>query len=286
MSVTGSDIVQPSRGGEVTAEGATADREILIFTSDRDDGEGDIRSWLASNYPIGAVHPDDSALKLKTISYKLQGDSEIIWVATLKYGTPTGSSGGDPDPDPLNRPAEYRWMGQADLKEYSADINDKILANSALEPFDIPPQRYEGAWAVEVVRNVAPGDHGDFGAIHCTINDDDVVIDGSTFAEGQCLAVYRDGPKMVENGTTFYQVTLEILIKPTGETWDDSILDAGYNERDLITFDLTPIVDVNGTEVRKPYPLNGLGQKAPDPNIPSHIPFEPYVRADWGDVFP
>lgn len=286
MSVTGYDVIPGTRKGAVTAEGATAERELRLFTDDEDDGEGVIRAWIEATFPIGSAHPDDADLLLTQAPFSLQDEADNIWGVTLQYATPSGT-GSAPNNDPLSRPATYRWTGGADLKEYSVDVDGNILANSAHEPFDIPPQRYEGSWAVEVVYNLAPASHPAAGALHCTVNDGDVTIDGSTFGEGRCLWIYRDGPKLKENGVVFYQVTVEILIKPAGETWDDRILDAGYNEIDVVTGLLTPIIDSNGTESRKPWALNGLGQKIPpptpvtDPITPVHRTFKPYVRASW-----
>jgi hypothetical protein len=220
MSVVDTDIIDPESGFTIDQNGTRARLALLVTTDAVTDGLATIRTWLDSNgYAIGDAHPEDSELLLSTIDGGRQDDSDYLWKVTVDYGLPpTGSA---PNEDPLSRPATYRWMGAADLKEYSVDVDGNILANSAHEPFDIPPQRYEGSWAVEVVYNLDASSHPAAGALHCTINDDTSPSTARRSPRAG-LWIYRDGPKLKENGVTFYQVTVEILIKPAGETWDDS----------------------------------------------------------------
>jgi hypothetical protein len=265
----------------VSAAAATAQAEVLVIT-DGDDGIDVIRAWLASEFNIGDPHPDDADLVLVEAEATLIENIENIWGVSLTYSTPTGGS--VPSADPLSRPAEIRWFGGADLREYRRDAEDTPLMNSAHEPYDVLPQRYEGFFSLEYTKNVSTFDLDDYCALHLSINDADVTIDGRTIGHKRGLLVFREAPKLTENGTTYYRVTFEVLITPSGKVWEDVILDAGYNELDLITGKLTPIRDTDGMELRKPWPLNGLGQKIQpfDPATdPVHRTFKPYTEQDW-----
>ena len=235
---------------------------------------------------VGDSHPTDTSSKCIKVSITRLHEGagspeEYGYRVKCDYSTATNVS--VLTTSPLIRPWEYSTNSEGSVEDYFMDraSTPKPVVNSAGETFDTLPQRLKKGIEITITRNQASFSAATLQTYDKTVNSGSVTIDGYSVPAGMLLMTGIDGPKVVENGTTYYRVTYKMALNADG--WHDYPLDVGYTE--LVSGVPKKIIDAESREVSKPWPLDGAGAKAAlvtDP--PAILDFEPYEEVSWAGL--
>lgn len=183
--------------------------------------------------------------------------------------------------NPLNRPSTHKWKTNKYNKAVHKDIDGKAVMNSAGEYFDPPPENELFRWTCTVTTNVEfiPAYILEF-AEGGPINTDSFTIQGIGVSERCARVVDMDiGEQQTvtvgENEVNYFAFSYSLEFRR--ENWKLRLIDQGT--REVSTDDnryRVPIKD-DGTppkDVKKPWPLNGLGFKLADPTPDNAVELE------------
>lgn len=198
----------------------------------------------------------------------------VAYDVTVQYSSKSGDQPEEVE-NPLNRPWEYSYDDTPITEPYFFDVEGLPCANSAGEPFDTLPEREVTIGQITIVRNVASFDDSTAQGYRDKINSDSVTIRGTTYAAGQLRirAISAQGP-FEENGVTFWRET--IVVAKKADKWEHKFEDRGYSELD--EGKLKPILNADGEQVVRPWPLDGSGAaKASPTDEPATLVRKPYL---------
>mgnify|MGYP006266280633 CR=1 FL=1 len=195
------------------------------------------------------------------------------WTVTASY-----SSEREISENPLDEPAKITW-GSENFQEVAvADINGKLVLNSAGDPFDPPLMKDFSRRTATVTKNVSSVPSWFF-QYEDAVNSSAFSIGGLTVATGKALCKKTSvSVAKVRNGIVYYEVTTELHFSKKG--WKARGLDAGFRYKYFSTADSeyrrADIVTTNEQGVEEkptaPVPLDGNGQIIKDPT-PSNCVF-------------
>jgi hypothetical protein len=267
----------------------THTRAFLVTTDNIEDGT--VVAISAVGVPrYGEPHPVDAACKVSSVDADPVKDSGVHFEVVVEYvsGQLVGTVG-----NPLDRPPEISWGGSEATAPYFLDCSaePKPVVNSAGEPFDNYLEREVGEMVITVTCNEATHDAADADTYSHTINSHPLKLDTTTFAAGTLklspIQATKVKERVEEDGSvmnvTYYRRTY--TIKARHEGWNDKPIDVGLNERtgDLAKgFKLKPILDQTNQPVKRPWPLDGLGKRKPNPTDKAGVlEFKPYKQVAW-----
>lgn len=285
MAIVSVNPVRESESCKVSENGRKYDRTYLVTTSTHTDNASVVRTGIAASpylLKIGQAHGTDANAYINDINIREYGEDRKTWrvdVAweTLQFGQL------QPNDNPLLRPTEYRWGSDTRTVPFFKDLTGKNVVNSAGESFEQLPEREKSDWSVTITRNEATPNLATLFSYSDAVNSDTFSVDGATFAAGYAKLTISDCTKIIENGYTYYRITY--LLRFRAEGWLVRIADMGYNE--IASGKRRPIIDEDGMEVRRPWPLNGLGVKVASPTgSPAELTFKacselPFAGFGW-----
>lgn len=241
-------------------------------------------SWLLTSPPARLSGKDCDPVQASGLHFDV----------LTEFTTPDPTA---PPENPLDRPPEYSW-GSADTTEpYFIDQSTNgpngsgvPVVNTAGDAFESFLERERGEMTITMSRNEATHDAATADAYSHTVNKSSVMLDGTTFAAGTLklspITAQKVKEKLSDNTVvTYYKRTF--LFKARHAGWRDHPLDIGFSElktrRSVLDPVATkPIVDSNGLNVTKPYPLDGAGHKKPNAtDTAAVLEFQPYTEKDW-----
>lgn len=275
---------RPDRKCSISQAGASYRRSLIGETDTADATEYEVKQLLPSvsgyDLEIGDAHPQDSTAKLRSIDLEPRDETRKHWDIELFY-EPATIYGSTSIP-PLDRPVEIRWGSEEVMEIAYADADGTPYTNSAGEPFNPQPQRPKCYLTCTYTRNEADPTWTDLVDFQNVINDASITVDGKVFAAKQALLRITDAPKITEGATTYYRVTYYFRFK--GVNWNPTeVLDVGLNQKSGAN--LVPILDADGSPVRRPWPLNGAGVKMTNPDdAPAILEFNDYPVADFSTL--
>ena len=258
--------------------------------------------------PIPSSYPGDPFAVCRTVDVQPVEGNRLLFKVTAQYSTaivgPPGEDGPSDNPDPLQRPADVSWSFEVEPYFQQWDINGKPFLNSAMFPFDPPPQIDEYVLTLTIVNNEPTYNAATAYQYIGTVNEAAGEIAGLNVPVGCCLCTQISGTRQFEAGVSFWEVVYQFKIRGqqsltyttngtwNGTTtglvagWDVAVLDAGYQKR--TAGGVQNILDADDDIVKQPWPLNGSGTVLGDPTTGNsvlsgfvYVVFQVYQRADF-----
>jgi hypothetical protein len=242
------------------------------------------------------VDGDSNVCPLTGIDVDPRNSADRIFEVLCEF---TAAADNNTDTNPLDQPWDYAYSYNESTEPYFIDrsdpdgdsgTNNKPCVTSAGEAFQQFMTRERGELTITLTRNVASHNAAALDVYSHTINMATITIDGNGFATGVLKISPISAKKNVQKNkdgtsTTYYTQTLTFKARHQG--WHDRPLDVGFNQlvgkKSNNTLSLQPIVDANGLQVTKPWPLNGSGAAMLNiTDLPFTLDFEPYfAHQDW-----
>ncbi len=262
MSVVSVDEIHTGRSASddigSLGEGAKSEdtRKFRVITNNVYDGAG---TALQSCDNLGVVHPTFSWLYVKRRRAVHEGNSKLVWVASLKY-----DSERERVENPLAQRVEVNWDTEYTQENAYVDINGDAVMNSASDYYEDGVPVDAGRWVAKVHANVADVPVW-IDSYRDAINSDTFWLDGRTFtARTAKMSGISIGTWKRLNGIRYRPINLTIKFKTT---WEFSILDQGL--RRIVSIDgedkREKCIDEDGSTVTKPVLLDGSGAQLTNP---------------------
>lgn len=233
----------------------TYQAQFRLRTTDQTDRPYDVGSH-PSLPVIGSVHPDDSFAWCTDIDVA-PSEPWAGWTVTATYTTEREIT-----ENPLSEPAVITWNSEQYQKPVTIDKDEKLIVNSAGDPFDPPAMMDDARVSVTVTKNVASVPSWVF-EYHNAINSASFTIDGRTIAartaKVQSLSI---GERQFRNDVQFRVLTYSMTFRYEG--WPLVLLDAGMRKISGAT--RVPIANADA-----PVPLDGLGAPIADPTFDNAV---------------
>jgi hypothetical protein len=232
---------------------------------------------LAAGIPRrGDWLPSDTAAYVKTVTPRQDEDNPLLWEVRVVYDT---SVEPDQEENPIARPVEIVWGASQWQRLAEKDIDGNALLNSAGYYFDPPPEADDSRPVLTITRNEA--------AFNPTLAIDyqDAVNSNNFlgFDPDQVKVASITAARQFENGVYFWRVTYEFNFRREG--WTLKILDQGRYRlnRKPIREKNAAGVELDGTHVADPVPLDGLGEPLanPTPATVKYRNFKIYKERDF-----
>jgi hypothetical protein len=277
MSVTACNFIG-STCSEDANQFATYTSTYELHTSERTDGPALIRQYaslpsVGSTYSTPHGDSDGSAVANKRdFTYRELDDTAKLWRAIIQF---TNNPGGLPARDPSD-PTVFPWNEPAEIETYTVkdkepvlfDLNGKLIASSAGEPYDPVQERDRTRFTLRIARNVQFSDVGNNATYRDCINAD-------PFFGCAPFTVKVDSPGVVKRlwfgGTPYYHETWEFAINTDG--WLTRLYDYGMYRKvgDGANASLEAIRDLHNQPLSAPRLLNGTGGLLPVGSAPVFI---------------
>lgn len=184
------------------------------------------------------------------------------------------------NPNPLLRPPQITWSSVSYEEDFVRDITGRAVLNSAGDFFNPPIKVQRSRWQVTYVRNAMAVPPWIFTYID-SVNSDVFTLDGISIPR-RCafLDSIQVGPYRTENGYTFREVTISILLQ--GYSWQPAVLDQGLYER--APDGTRKRIRLGGEPVTEPVLLDGAGRplQNPSPDNAVFLPFKAYKEIPFG----
>lgn len=155
MAVTVVNETWASRRGSFTDDAQREyTREFRAITNNTLDGPLIVKTAVSSLLYDAYLTTNESDLgaTARTIECEQDQDNPFFWKVTVQYA----SRAVDPEQfveNPLLRPAEWEW-GSAQYEEaMERDVDGRLVANTAGDPFDPPPTRPKSYRTLTLTRN-------------------------------------------------------------------------------------------------------------------------------------
>jgi hypothetical protein len=243
----GSFDVQPPNGRARSRFVRTYRRVFKVRTDDTRDGPITVMLYacdvagflLGSAYfdPVGPTY-DAGALLLK-MDPKQDQDDPFQWMLTLTYTSdlsriaeeardgsfPKSPSDTNSAISPLLRPPKIRWGTNRYQRVWQKDLDGKVVANSAGDPFDPPVTTDDDRPVLTVTRCMATFDIGVAYQYRNAVNSD--VFMGAQPGQLKIVGTIT-GESAFENNLFFWDVTGSFEFNADGWT-PYSVLNAGYH---------------------------------------------------------
>lgn len=237
---------------------------------------------------IFSPYPSDFRARAKEVTPKQRSDDPSVYDVTVKFGSITEDERQKQD-NPLAKPPRVTW-GHTQFQNiveqaYLVTNGNKAdslssICNSAGVPFDPPQEADASRLSLSVIYNLpfVPTwilDYQD------AVNENDITIEGVSFAARTLKCNVSVSEWMVENDVTYRQVTLQLQARQ--ETWDIQIVDRGFSQL-VNTTTLEPLTDDDGNRLDKPALLNGGGGKLVQNGTPVYRVYRHYTEKDYSDL--
>ena len=268
-----------ARRGRNTQGSRTYTHTYKLKTTDpTSEGEYEVGSF-AGLPVIGDPHPSDPNSVVVDIDVNNTSPPNG-WTVVVSYSDKREFSGNVAQDEVLVSfsSENYEVLVQRDKDGYG-------LTNSAGDPFYTPPT----AQATTINANVS------FNAYSLStsyllfldyVNETSCEVGGVAFAARTLkYGNLQVGQRQYRNGLPFYPVSYQFKFNPN--TWDVSILDAGFREINLRGVAVA-ILDEDQQPISQPHPLNGSGYALATPINPNQYQYRTYKvynEVDFGSVF-
>jgi hypothetical protein len=269
-------------------------RRFLVIADPTDD-----ETYVRANFGLGLTppaglykpHPTEPFTRCKNVNASYQshvihnGSRANKWSVTATFGflnTEQILSAGAISGDPTECQLEVSIEGIEQQRPCDIDVDGKIVANSAGQPYDPPVMLDEVRCMIRIARNeklLSPAQILSF-ANKINLNP------WQGFAPKTCKMLC---PRVVPKYSPFlnvlyYRVEYQIEHNPRG--WAEKVLDAGYQWLDKSTTPakLRQILDAQGLTLTSPALLDGTGKPLKLPAAPADIIYNThnkYYTADF-----
>lgn len=251
---------------ETADDGTTAIPTVRSFFEDGDELPGDDTRYANR----ASVKPLQTSGGIAT---GLEFEVEVEYTDSLIVFDPLGA-------DPLEDPDRIERGGAEGSEDYFEDRSDtpQKVVNTAGAPYDRFLSRDNGSLQWVVTRNVAAPDVELGVAYLDAVNSDAFTLGGTAIAIGQAkMGLITWGPKMVRNDIEYYEQRMPIKLR---EKWTEDVDSFGYAE--LVSGVPKPILDANKQPITKPWPLDAVGAKMPNPgDDPAVTTYKPYFEKPY-----
>lgn len=245
---------------EVTAE-ASAETEgfirqaVRVFNAHASEPSTPVAAETATGLPgIGAAHPDDSSLKVRTRKATPVDQTLLFFRVEFRYDENIWLE------NPLSMPTQVSYDDENYEEAYYKDADGALAQNTAGDPFDELPLRDASITVITLEKNVTHTQtYNDYEAMRNCVNSGSTTIDGHAYAARE-LKVKKIslGKIQVMNGTQFRQLLTTLIAKPGG--WDQTYESRG--RRELVSSSPITIPDPEtGRPIDYLWPLNENGSK-------------------------
>ncbi|MGC4031484.1 MAG: hypothetical protein QM754_07080 [Tepidisphaeraceae bacterium] len=249
--------------------------------------------------------PGNSFLRCVSVEAEPVSGSARHFEVTAEYETTTAEEQAE---DPLSRPAKVSYSFQESTEAYFYDCSPapddwnavengpwkgKPVTTSAGDAFEDSFEREAHQLVITVVRNEVSYSPVVADAYSNTVNDADIVIDGTTYPAGTLKLSPICSTKQTERfnsgiTVTYFETTYQFKAK--ADKWRDKPLDYGYNEYVPNADPSKPgklrlIVGADSVPVKRPWPLDGKGRKKPKAtDVGATLEFRPYREISWAPL--
>lgn len=274
-------IVWARRVASGRAAGWTFDKRTYtdvwqVRTSEPTVGQGFVRNQFLLGAPYNNITENDPGAWCKSVEVR-QGPSAIIWEVTCEYDSEWRPAD---NPNPLLRPAEYRYRGRTILVSRTEDLDGKKFVNSAGQPFDVSEVGIPfNIGIVEFSVNVATYSIAQVQEWKNGVND--AAFFGA--AKGTLKLVDYDGDPATETDQTgfaysYFRVSGSIEYKPDG--WMVELLNKGKVQKNQ-DGDKENIHDEHGQDINEEVLLDAAGKKLPPNGTPTYKTFRNLEYIDF-----
>lgn len=258
---------------------ASASAEAILTATDGADAIPSINDTWDGN--------DTGDDGLKCISKKVKRWQEDLYTfeVTVNYSSSSEEQeqAQKTTTSPLAEPTQYSYSDQMFQEPYFRDTDDVPIVNSAGEQYAQMPTRDASRGSITITHNVSSFNDATAEGYRNKINTASATINGHSYAARtlRVRSINATGPSE-RNGVTYWKETWVIL--KNLDTWDEVFEDRGLNQLDT-NGEPKRILDADGIEVSKPYPLDGNGAaKALPTDAPATGTAKPYLATSFAGV--
>lgn len=228
-----------------------------VVRTDADHDPASVRK--VDGFPApGDKCPFDSRIEARSISVEMVDCRTFL--ASVEYSSAgAGSNTPNYGNKPWNKPPKISYSTEKRMEVvelgYAGDESSKPdarITNSAGDPYDTPPQLPVNCRRIRIEWNARSFDESKFAYFWGTINRDNIVIDGKTYAKKQLLLEdILPQPVTDDDGTNYVSVSADILYHPKGHNFKP--LELGWKARDRADGKIKKVyIDSSGTFVFDP----------------------------------
>lgn len=273
MSVVSVAEIQEGRGGSLRADVYTMTRVFRVTTDNKANGVVTVAGGVYTSYGVraGSSHPEDSTAKCYQVDPIDDGTSGLIWLVTCSYSN--ASEHRDKLENPLSDAAIIGpWDSDSYQEVAEVDNDDKVIANSAGDPYDPPLMKDFSRRNVTVRKNVASVPEW-FLDYEDAVNSDAFTVGGLSVPVGKakCKKTQVSEQKF-RNGIGYYEVTTVLQFSKKG--WTRKVADVGFNEltEDGLGRKKIVIGEPGAEEYPSaPVPLDGSGARLENPTLANRV---------------
>lgn len=275
MAITNVNERGIGRTADQTTEVDTYTRVFLVESDSIGDGPKAAR--LAAGVPrIGDSHPSDSSAFCNNIT-PVETSDRLTWEVIFEYTTGPLIVSADPFADIPN----IVWSTVKTEVVADRDIDGNPVQNSATDTFDPPLTKRKTQQKVTIGQNEISFDPDEAEALIDTVNSAAIIIAGkSAGIAGAYLEDWTAETKVVDE-IEYFRTTKVVIFD--SDTFDDDVLDQGFNTLDISSGKTIPIKDKEGKDVETEVKLDGAGGelgKVP-PAVPFYITFSVIPRSNF-----
>ena len=226
---------------------------------------------------IGNLFPSDNTAFCQNVTATQEAFSPRVWIVTATYSTEQ-----EVTDNPLGDPTEYVWGTEQFQRPYFKDRSGNAILNSAGDPYDPPVDGDDSRTSVTMTRNVSTVPAW-FLDTRDKLNSAPYNVGGiGVAAERAKIQKVTAGKQQSRNQIEF--ITISATLHVQSESWQKSILDAGFRKKDGT--DRKKITNDDGTEPSSPVPLDGSGGVLADPTTTNAVfkDFDIYGTFDFNEL--
>jgi hypothetical protein len=266
MAVIG--ITEEMEGRRSSSADSTETRVFIVETDSKTDGPraarlADLGGGNAVPRP-GDQYPGVTGVYVKKdgVTAEPRQGSPTVFTVTVVYSYPPPGGEAALDEDPLARPPEVSWTGDAWTEPRYVDAEGNPMNTSAGEQFDPPLETAGRDPILHYADNVDDFDERDAIAYAYAVNLDTFQAPRAgggfiTIAPGEAKLMMMDGASAYENGTRYVKRSIEIHFRKKVydsdgsliSGWIDLVQDQGYMELVDPPAGADPQYDSSGSEV-------------------------------------
>lgn len=219
-------------------------------------------------------HPTpDFERRVVDVAPRQDSAQPTVWMVTVTWRSSSDSSGGGPDPEPLNpllRPAEIQFLDTVSREPIDVDADGNPITNSAGVTFEDPVEKDVSDPIIRIVRNEPSFNQFQAAEYRQSINSDGFF--GWDPGQVKCVtltAVQQREPEF----PPYFRVTYEFHVRFDG--WQTNKLDVGRIELD----DSDEPINITGADdqaLSEPVYLDGAGKQLEPNEPPVFLTFDLY----------
>ncbi len=233
----------------------------------------------ASGTPvIGDEFPSDDKAFCQNVSATQESFSPRVWLVTCSFSTEQELAS-----NPLDDPIKFIWGTEQFQRPYFKDRNGKAILNSAGDPFDPPVEGDDSRTTVTITQNVSSVPAW-FLLVRDKLNSAAVSIGGISVGTERAKIQKVSASDQKFRGNTDY-ITIGATIHVQSESWQKSILDAGFREKSGSQMK-SILNDDDKTRISSPAPLDGSGGVLSNPTTTNAVfrDFDIYGTFDFNEL--